>query len=326
MSVLPIVQPQRRYPLFSTMRRSVLACATILAVTVGAPVAFAPAAFAEDIVIEHTKGTTTLPGIPKKVLVFNLGVLDVLDAIGVEVAGVPGGPKPKHLAKYASGNYLNVGSLFEPDYEAIVAAEPDLVIVGGRSSRNYDDLAKIAPTIDLSASWENHIGDAKKNALTVGQIFGKEAEVQALVDTLESSTAELRALAGKAGTALAMITTGGKMSAHGKGSRFTVLYDVYGFKPAVEDLGTGLHGQPISFEFLLETDPDWLFVVDRDAAIGREGQSAAAMLDNEIIHKTKAWKAGHIIYVDSGNWYLAGTGLQALQMNVDEIAAALKAK
>ncbi|WP_226886538.1 siderophore ABC transporter substrate-binding protein [Nisaea nitritireducens] len=307
--------------MFSTMRRSALACATILAVTIGVSTAFA-----QEVVVEHAKGTTTLPAIPEKVLVFNLSALDVLDAIGVEVTGVPGGPKPEHLAKYASGSYLNVGSLFEPDYEAVVAAEPDLVIVGGRSSRNYDDLSKIAPTIDLSAGWDNHIEDAKRNALTLGKVFGKEAEVRALVDKLESSTAELQALAGKAGTALAMITTGGKMSAHGPGSRFSVLYDVYGFKPAVEDLGTGLHGQPISFEFLLETDPDWLFVVDRDAAIGREAQSAAAMLDNEIIHKTKAWKAGHIVYVNAGNWYLAGTGLQALQMNVDEIAGALKAK
>ena len=312
--------------MFSIMRRSALACATILAVTFGGSDAFAPAAFAEEIVVEHAKGTTTLPAIPEKVLVFNLSALDVLDAIGVQVTGVPGGPKPKHLSKYASGSYVNVGSLFEPDYEAVVAAGPDLVIVGGRSSRNYDDLSKIAPTIDLSASWDNHIGDAKRNALTLGKVFGKEAEVQALVDRLETSTVELQGLAGKAGTALAMITTGGKMSAHGRGSRFSVLYDIYGFKPAVESLGTGVHGQPISFEFLLETDPDWLFVVDRDAAIGQEGQSAAAMLDNEIIHKTKAWKAGHIVYVNAGSWYLAGTGLQALQMNVDEIAGALKAK
>jgi len=312
--------------LFSVIRRRALAWATILTVTAAASAAFAPAAVAGEIVVEHAKGKTSLPATPEKVLVFNLGALDVLDAIGVEVAGVPGGPKPAHLAKYASGSYLNVGSLFEPDYEAIVNAGPDLVIVGGRSSRNYDDLSKIAPTIDLSASWDNHIEDAKRNALTLGTVFGKKADVQALLDKLESSTAELQGLAGKAGTALAMITTGGKMSAYGEGSRFSALYDVYGFEPAIEKTGTGVHGQPISFEFLLETDPDWLFVVDRDAAIGLEGQSAAALLDNEIIHKTKAWKAGRIVYVNAGNWYLAGSGIQALQMNVDEIAGALKAK
>lgn len=312
--------------MFSVIRRKALAWATILTVTAAASAAFAPAVFAEEIVVEHAKGRTTLPATPEKVLVFNLGALDVLDAIGVEVAGVPGGPKPAHLAKYASGSYLNVGSLFEPDYEAVVNAGPDLVIVGGRSSRNYDDLSKIAPTIDLSASWDNHIEDSKRNALTLGTVFGKKADVQALLDKLESSTAELKGLAGKAGTALAMITTGGKMSAYGQGSRFSTLYDVYGFKPAIEKTGTGVHGQPISFEFLLDTDPDWLFVVDRDAAIGRNGQSAAALLDNEIIHKTKAWKAGHIVYVNSENWYLAGSGLQALQMNVDEIAGALKGK
>ena len=31
------------------------------------------------------------------------------------------------------------------------------------------------------------------------------------------------------------------------------------------------HGQAVSFEYLLKTNPDWLLVLDRDAAIGREG-------------------------------------------------------
>lgn len=303
------------------MRRGAFACVTVLVMALGAP-----GAHAEEIVIEHSQGTTILPDVPKKILVFSLDALDVLDAIGVEIAGVTGGMKPDYLSKYASGPYAIVGSFFEPDYEAVVAAAPDLIIIGGRSSPKYDDLSRIAPTIDLTVGRGDHVREAERNALKLGKIFGKEAEIQALVDRLDASTEELRILAGQAGTALSIMTTGGKMSAHGEGSRFTVLYDTYGFKTAAEGLGMAIHGQPISFEFLLETDPDWLFVVDRDAAIGSKGQSAAAMLDNEIVHKTKAWKAGRIVYVNPVNWYLVGTGLQALQKNVDEIADALKAK
>ncbi len=92
------------------------------------------------------------------------------------------------------------------------------------------------------------------------------------------------------GTGLLILTSGGKISAYGPGSRFGVLHDSFGVKPAAPDLSIGNHGQPVSSEFILETNPDWLFVIDRDAAIGREGNSAKQVLDNELVRQTNAWK------------------------------------
>ena len=66
------------------------------------------------------------------------------------------------------------------------------------------------------------------------------------------------------------------------------------------------HGQAISFEFILKTNPDWLFVLDRDAAIGREGASASKLLDNPLVNATKAAKKKQIVYLNSANWYLLG--------------------
>lgn len=60
-------------------------------------------------------------------------------------------------------------------------------------------------------------------------------------------------------------------------------------------------------EFILNANPDWLFVLDRDNAIGRtEGQSAQQVLDNPLIHKTKAWQNDRIVYLDSASLYIAG--------------------
>ena len=109
-----------------------------------------PSAAIAEIVVKHTKGETTLPSTPEKVLVFDMASLDTLHTLGVEVDGVPSGAKPDYLSKYSGGDTLNIGSLFEPDYEAVSAAKPDLIIVGGRSSAKFEDLAKIAPTIDLT--------------------------------------------------------------------------------------------------------------------------------------------------------------------------------
>ncbi|GHC64072.1 siderophore ABC transporter substrate-binding protein [Limoniibacter endophyticus] len=304
------------------INRHSLALAGALALALGASVP----TFAQELVVTHTKGETKLTAKPAKVLTFDLATLDTLDALGVEVAGVPGGAKPDYLAKYEDKKYEKIGTFFEPDYEAVNAAEPDLIVVAGRSSAKYDDLAKIAPTIDLTVDAKNYLASSVANVQKLGEIFGKQAEAKELVEKLEKTTADLKASAANAGTALVILTTGGKMSAYGEGSRFGVAYSDYGFKPAAKTDEKANHGQAISNEFILETNPDWLLVIDRDAAIGREGQSAQQMLDNEIVHKTKAWQEGNVVYLKSANWYTVNGGVQALQQNVDQLSEAVAKK
>jgi iron complex transport system substrate-binding protein len=279
--------------------------------------------YGQGITVPHAQGETALPSAPRKVFTFDLASLDTLDAIGVEVAGVPTGPKPDYLTKYDSSDYVKIGTLIEPDYEVVNAEQPDLVIVAGRSAPKFSDLSGIAPTVDLTTDAGNFVASAISNAETLGSLFGKEAEVERRVEDLRASIADLRQVASTAGRGLLVLTTGGRMSAYGPGSRFGVLYTDFGVIPAVEGLDTANHGQAISFEFILEADPDGLFVIDRDAAIGREGQTARQFLDNEIVRETTAWKKGQVVYLDPTNWYLVGGGLTALQRNVDAIRAAL---
>ncbi len=276
------------------------------------------------LTVSHTQGELEIDGVPQTVLVFDLATLDTLAALGVTVAGVPGGNLPPYLAEvYQGDDVVRVGSLFEPDYEAVSAAAPDLIIVGGRSSAKYADLARIAPTIDLTTDRTDYLASARRNVETLGEIFGKQAEAAEQLATLDASVEELRALADDAGTALVILTTGGRMSAHGPGSRFGVVYADYGLTSAAEGLDTGNHGQSISHEFLLETNPDWLFVVDRDAAIGQTGNAAREQLDNELVRQSTAWQNDQIVYLDPVGWYLVGGGLTAMQASVDQIVEAL---
>ena len=134
-------------------------------------VALSTPVVAQEITVTHAQGETTLPGIPEKVVSFDFAAIETLEAIGVDVAGLPGSNLPAHLEKYASDDYAKVGSLFEPDYEALAALEPDLIIVAGRSSGAYEELAKIAPTVDLSNDWADFYGSIQANADIVGQLF-----------------------------------------------------------------------------------------------------------------------------------------------------------
>ncbi len=281
---------------------------------------------AEEIKIQHTKGETTLPAKPKNVVVFDLASLDTLNALGVEVSGVPTARFPEYMAKYGSDKYEKVGTLFEPNYEAVNAAKPDLIIVGGRSSAKYDALAKIAPTIDLTVDTKDYVGSVKRNVQTLASLFDKQAEADAQLAKLEQSMAAVRQDAAKAGKGLLVLTTGGKMSAYGPGSRFGLLHGAYGVVPAVEGLATTNHGQAVNAEFILKTNPDWLFVIDRDIATGRSEGAAKKVLDNDLVAQTTAWKNNQVVYLDPVSWYLIGGGLTAMQNSVDQIAKAFAKK
>ncbi|SCY56625.1 siderophore ABC transporter substrate-binding protein [Microvirga guangxiensis] len=281
---------------------------------------------AQELKIQHTKGETAVPAKPKKVLAFDMASLDTLNALGVEVSGVPTARFPAYLSKYSSDKYEKVGTLFEPDYEAVNAAKPDLIIVGGRSSAKYEALAKIAPTIDLTVDTKDYVGSVKRNVQTLARIFDKQAEADAQLTKLDQSMAALRQQAAKAGKGLLVLTTGGKMSAYGSGSRFGLLHDSFGVVPAVENLATTNHGQAVNAEFILKTNPDWLFVIDRDIATGRSEGAAKKVLDNRLVAQTTAWKNNQVVYLDPVNWYLIGGGLTAMQASVDQISKALAKK
>lgn len=283
----------------------------------------APAASAAEIEVTHAQGKTTVPVNPGKVLTFDLAALGTLDALGVDVAGVPQANLPAELDKYSGPEYLNIGTLFEPDFETVNAADPDLIIVAGRSAATLPELDKIAPTIDLSNDWASFYDSNLANMRTLGEIFDKTDEVEELIAGLDARVEAIQGKTADAGNALIVLTSGGEVTAYGPGSRFGILHDTLGVTPAVEDVEAATHGEAISFEFILETNPDWLFVVDRDAATGEGGEAAAQVLDNELVAQTTAAKEDQIVYVDSVAWYILNGGYAALDTILDEVEGAL---
>ncbi len=307
---------------FFTLLIAALMSVALMSVALSGTITYAQDA-AQVITIEHAQGETIVPVNPETVLVFDLASLSTLHALGIPVAGVPEFVYPETLAAYGSEDYLKIGSLFEPDYEAVAAAAPDLIIVATRSAAVYPQLSEIAPTIDLTADDNDYLATQQKNAEILGQIFQKEeevaerwAEIEAKIEAVQEATAE-------AGTALIVMTSGGEVTAYGLGSRLGWLHAVLGFTPVIEDIEAATHGEAISFEFILEANPDWLIVVDRDVAIGQQADAATQVLDNELVAQTTAWSAGQVIYINPSNAYVIIGGLGAVDEIVTEIAVAL---
>ncbi len=309
---------------------------TLLVSACVAPVAPAPASAASEpaatengdadtVTITHPQGETPVTKNPETVVVFDYSALDTLDQLGVPVAALPKQSLPPFLEKYGDEAYENAGTLFEPDYELVNRLQPDLIIVGGRSAAVYEDLAKIAPTIDVTVDQTNVLESLKANITNLGIIFDKEAEVAERLAAIEESIAQLQeAAAASEQNALIVMTSGGQVTAYGPGSRFGIIHDLFGVAPVVEDIEAATHGDAISFEFILEYDPDILFIIDRDSAIGQGTEAAEVVMDNELIHQTKAWANDSLVYLDPATWYLANSGLGTFAAMVDEIRAAFE--
>ncbi len=279
---------------------------------------------ADVVQIKHVDGETMVGLNPQKAVVLDLAVLDIVHALGGPVAAVPKANFPAHLAVYDQDRYAKVGTLFKPDLAAIKAMSPDLIIVGRRSTPAYADLAKIGPTLNLAFDQQNLVESVAHTTRTLASLYNKQDQAEPLLQRLEASVKQLNQQTAKAGKGLLVFTTGGKLISQGPDSRFGVLFKGYGVRPAMTDFPDGGKGVPLTPDLLHSLNPDWIYVIDRDAGLGREGVAAGELLKNAQVERTTAGKKQQIVYLDPTNWYvLDGAGLMTMQANVDQLLLAL---
>lgn len=294
-----------------------------------APTATPTTAPPSEVTITHYSGTDTVPFNPATVVVADVAALLSLNDLGIDAAVALVGlgiPIPDEFdAVVNNPDFAAVGTAWEPDYEAINALEPDLIIVASRSSRTYPEMKRIAPTVDLTVDWgQDYMDYFREQHRSMGAIFGVADAVEARLAELDAQIAAVSARTAAAGKALILMTSGAEVTAYGPGSRFGFVHDLFGY--AAADLGLereATHGDAVSFEYILEMAPDVLFVIDRDAAIGQEGETARQVLDNELVAQTPAWRNGRVVYVDSFAWYIAASSIPSFFSVVDDVAASL---
>lgn len=268
-----------------------------------------PSDSSEPIVLEHAQGETTIDGPAQRIVVLDLGALDTLAALGVEdsVVGVTkGNVLPDALSQFSDDDkYMPVGSLKEPDLEAIAALDPDLVIAGFRSASLVEELSKNFKTIDITFDHADGFYEGIEfSTHLIAKAVGKEAEAETELAEVSDALAAAKEKAPTDKTALILMTSGGKVSAHGSDSRFGLVHNELGIGQAISDVEAEAHGDAISFEAIAETNPDIFYVIDRDAAIGEDGEAAKQVLDNELVATTTAWKNDDVIYLDGSRWYI----------------------
>lgn len=279
----------------------------------------------ETIVVTHELGETTVNKNPKRVVVFDYGTLDSLDVLGVEgIVGVVQDGLPEYLSKFASEEYSSVGTLKEPDMEKIFELSPDLIITSGRQADYYEELSKIAPTIHLVIDNENYLESFTENMNILGTIFGEEKAVEKELEKIDEAITELNQKVTEKGVnGLIALANDGAFSVYGQESRFGIIHNTFGVIPVDENIEVSTHGQKASFEYVVEKNPQYLFVIDRATVTGGTS-SAKELFENELMEKTDAYKNGNIVYLDPVIWYTATGGFTSTMKMVEEIDSAIK--
>lgn len=286
-----------------------------------APVTEAKAA---TMTIKHNAGETVVNMNPQRVAAFDFGSLDTLEALGVEVIGIPKANIPSYLSKYKDDKYANFGGLKEPDFEAVYKAKPDFIVLSDRQVNLYDQFSEIAPSVNFNIDINNYMTSLEDHTMALGKLFGKEDTAKAQLDDLKSQIEAIKAQTqNMPDRAIIVLANDGKISAYGPGSRFGFIHDTLGFKPADDKIEVSRHGQNITFEYVMNLDPEYIFVIDRSAVVGNSETAAKDLIENDLVKNTKAFKNGKIVYLDPNVWYLSGGGLKSTQSMVNDIKGAL---
>ncbi|WP_239502648.1 siderophore ABC transporter substrate-binding protein [Vibrio astriarenae] len=286
---------------------------------------FSSLSFAKTI--EHTLGSIEIKEQPQRIVVLSHGALDFLDEIGVEPVGVVKQLLPSHLEQYGDKKYQALGSLKEPNFEEIFMAKPDLIIAEGRQAELYKDLSAIAPVymyqIDNSDYWKT----TQHHWRVLGDLFGQTEQVEGMITKIEE---QFRAIESetKANSmnAMSVMNAGNRLSMFGTNSRFSVIYDELGFETResknVESVARP-HGNLISFEYVADAQPDVIFILDRQQAIGQGNANSAQFFDNPLVNSTPAAKTNKVVFLDSAAWYLTAGGYTSTQIMINDVKQVL---
>lgn len=154
-----------------------------------AATASADAAFPRTV--EHAMGSTEIEEQPERVVVLDTGELDSVLSLGVTPVGAVTTAVSDGFLSYLADDAADVevvGTIAEPNLEAIAALQPDLILSNKvRHEDIYEQLSQIAPTVfaeKVGAVW-------KDNFRLDAEALGLENEAEELLEAYEADAAAL---------------------------------------------------------------------------------------------------------------------------------------
>ena len=293
------------------------------------------AAAADSVTVEDNSGSHEIATPPASVVALDNRTFQTLSDWGVELSAGAVALMPDTVSYLDDESIVDIGLHSEPDLEAIVAVEPDLIISGQRFTQHNEAIAELVPDatiIDLEPrEGEPFDEELKRQTTVLGEIFGKQDEAQALVDDFDAAVERATAAYDDADTVMAVNTSGGEIGylAPTVGRSLGPIYDILGLTPALEvdDASDDHQGDDISVEAIASSNPDWLLVLDRDAVFAAETpdyvQASEILESSEALAGVTAVADEQIVYMPTDTYL--NEGIQTYTTFLEDLADALEA-
>lgn len=294
-----------------------------------------PAGDSSTIEIEDNNGTHEISVPPASVVATDNRTFETLHDWDVELAAAPLGLMPSTVDYSEDDGIVDLGMHMEPNLEAVVEVLPDVIINGQRFTQYHDDFAELASDaaiVELDPrDGEPFDEELKRQVLALGQIFDKETEAEALGADLDTAVERVTGAYDSEETVMAVNTSGGEIGfiAPSVGRTLGPIYDVLGLTPALEVEGsTDDHqGDDINVEAIADSNPDWILVMDRDAAVSADDPEytpANELLENsDALANVTAVQEGQIVYMPADTY--TNEGIQTYTEFLNTFADALEA-
>lgn len=289
---------------------------------------------ATTVTVEDNNGTQEIVTPPASVVATDNRTFQTLNDWGIELTAAA-------VSLMADGNpytqdesIIDLGTHNEPDLEAVVAAEPDLIINGQRFAQFHDDFTTLVPdatVLELDPR-EGEPFDAEliRQTTVLGEVFGKQDEAKKLTDDFEAAIERAQKAYDDADTVMAVTTSGGEIGyiAPTLGRTLGPIFDIVGMTPALEvpEATDDHQGDDISVEAIAESNPDWLLVMDRDAVFAADDpayEQASDILENsEALASVNAVQEDQIVYMPTDTYL--NEGIQTYTTFLNDFADALE--
>ena len=277
----------------------------------------------EMVTVTDVKGDVEIPKDPKRIVDIS-GASDILSLIGYEVIGTANSDGydytilPTYLEEtLADAQILVYSMLAEMDVEAIMALNPDLIIISTVQEKMYDQLSKIAPVVMV----EMKQVDWKEDFLHVAGVFGKEAEAQAWIDNYLAKAKEvgeqIKATYGADSTYLSFLASAGSLFIFDQAGLGSILYNDMGLlkpvgMPEQEDISLPV----VSLDGLASIEADYIFAVGTD-------EDLKTLEESSIWKGTKAVKEGNVVILPASPYFNQGYSPIGRLAFVDEVQSLL---
>lgn len=277
-----------------------------------------------------------VPYDPQRIAVLDMAALDILDALGLgdRIAG-SANVSIDYLKQYnpddSNGAIVNLGTVKTADLEKVAFSDPDIIFIGRRLASVYADLSQIAPVVYLDVDYDKGVVESTRaNAATIASVFGVEEKVEALFADIPSRVEALReVMTGK--QALLGMYNGNALGLMDSEAQFNIITNELGALNLGETIGAedkASHGEEASWETIITLNPEYLFILDRNSAVGTAEEGVPGVrevIENDLMKELDVYKENKIVYIiDHANiWYTATGGMQALDIMLTDLENAL---